>query len=419
MFQKTIIVGIVGVLVCVLSGCSVTEPPASLIKKPHLTENKAAIQTAVKENMPKKAKLIAPLDSKHKEKIILSDLDHDGHKEVIFFYTDGYSPVHVAVLKQTGHKWKKEVDYKSDSQNIDDFILKDVTHDHKPELLVGYRHDAYDETGFTYPDNKLAVYQFKDKKLKEIMKTKYSNVVVNDLNQDGQNDVTIVYNKKRKEASAAVYQYNNGKMQKLSALKLDPNVNGYLSVKVGNISEKKKGLVIDAGVGAHSSFTHLFYFKGGKLVSYKENDKLFNPNTMESKDANHDGIIDIGFSVTPKGWEDEAYAFVPFLTEYKEWSPSGLHLIQESYDNYGLSLSIVFPKKWQNNVTIKRGSLKHHITFITKNKQETLLKVYWFKKNKWHESEKWIKAGESDEYVYAVPNIDKYKKYINAIHVID
>ncbi|MFC7392282.1 hypothetical protein [Scopulibacillus cellulosilyticus] len=401
---------ILGFLITFLSGCHITASPYSLIHTPMQPQGKQELKDAIFKQIPKKAKLVSPGSSKIYHQIVLNDFDGDHHKEALFFYYTGYGDDHMAIMKLKKNHWKKVLDVSTGTVDVDEFLVDDINHDGIPEIIVG--DDLYDH-------KECVVYSFKNGKLKEQFKHPYSKIVINDLNDDHQKDLTLINLTPLKNFTVSTYQVNKkGSYQELSSIKLDADIDGIDHVEAGKLTQNESALFIETATGNVSN-TEVVSFHNGKLVqTLPENEQTDKPFPEYSKDINHDGIIDIAVPFEPKGWEDEPLSNMPYITAYKDWNGKQLKVVNERYNSYQYGFYVEFPNSWINRVTIKHEKINKHVTFITINNKKPLLTVYWINKSKSYNKKHFIKIGESPKYIYLIPNKKTDINYRYTFHII-
>ncbi|MFD1457367.1 hypothetical protein [Scopulibacillus daqui] len=401
---------VLGSLVFFLSGCHLSGSPYTLIHQPKQAESNQELKDAIFKQIPKKAKLISTGSSQIYHQIIQKDFDGDHQKEALFFYYTGYGDVHMAIMKRINNRWKKIADVPTGTVDIDEFLVSDIDHNGIPEIILGL--DLYNH-------KECVVYSFKNDKLKEEFKHPYSKIVINDLNDDHQKDLTLINFAPLKNFTVSTFQVNKkGEYQKLSSIKLNSKIDGIDHVIAGKLTEKQSALFIDTTIG-NVSRTEVVSFENGKLTyALPKREQTDKPFQEYSEDINHDGIIEIAVPFAPKGWEDEPLADTPFITAYKRWDGKHLKVVNERYNSYENGFYVDFPKAWINRVTVKHEKINKHITFTTIKDNKPLLSIYWMKKSQSYNKKHYIKIGESPKYNYLIPNKQTDINYRYTFHII-
>ena len=118
----------------------------------------------------------------------------------------------------------------------------------------------------------------------------------------------VIFNEKnpndvKDEGSLEVYGFNESKYILLDTINMGFDISNY-EMKIGNISEKQRGLLLNNNIGTHSGVTYGFILENGKLKQIINNKKvplisLYNEN--EIKDINNDGILNFSvISIDPE-----------------------------------------------------------------------------------------------------------------------
>ncbi|KGX87592.1 hypothetical protein [Pontibacillus litoralis] len=376
-----------------LSGCTIAHTPAQLITPPALPKQDQQLWNAIQSDIPESAQLISPRGGLRDQTIFQEDLDLDGSDEAVIFYTEqSFSPyIHFAIYDYTEDDWNSMVHKQLEGYELDYFNFM-PTDANKLSLVVGLAQGE----GQT---KQLHMYNMNQEGKKEIFSTHYSNILLDDLTQDGVTDMTIITLDRLNSAQAALYQWNDSKsVEKLSELSLDPYVNGYINAIAGKVSKNKRGIWLDAQVGAHSGTSYLLTYEEGHLLNVFEDlnhIQTTSPYPMESKDINGDGIIEMGYKIAPHGQE---YAMVdtPWIDVYGQWDgDNGLIEVQRSY--FQGEFIIVFPSLWPEDVTILEEDKS---VTIHNQDQHTLMEIIWTPKERWEEKEQYEIVAKTTDYIY-------------------
>lgn len=133
------------------------------------------------------------------------------------------------------------------------------------------------------------------------------NYTLGNLNDDNIPEL-VIFNEKnpddvKDEGSLEVYGFNESKYILLDTINMGFDISNY-EMKIGNISEKQRGLLLNNNIGTHSGVTYGFILENGKLKQIINNKKvplisLYNEN--EIKDINNDGILNFSvISIDPE-----------------------------------------------------------------------------------------------------------------------
>lgn len=350
---------------------------------PRLPEDKENLKSLIMSQLPDGASIIRPTNLNDTSAIRIADLNHDGVSEAVVFYRtpDQAVRIHGMIWESTGGTWEKKLEFDGEGQELDSFDLVDITHDGSVELVVGY------SNGDVEVMNGLIVYQYKDNQLQKVLEKPYTDYVINDLNGDNKFEITTLMFKPGQTAELSSIQYNEhvNKFELLSTLELDPNVSGYYNVITGKVAENVQGIVLDAGIGAHSAYTDVVVMKNNTLTKVLSAEQTYKPYATISSDEDKDGIIEIALMETPYGWEDVALSSIPWFITYHRWDgEQGLQFVLEQYRDLQDRFYFNFPPEWHHKVTISRDSeLEKYLNFINIETGETMAEIRFFSLSAW------------------------------------
>lgn len=348
------------------TGCRYTAAPADLLQKPAIAPEKQAIVQAIEKSLPAYSKLTLPLREEHMEAIRLIDLDGDGMNEAIVSYYNEYSTPEIMVFKYTGTAWKQWVLIQQPlARQIEWLKLEDLDKDGQVELVIGWI------GGYDSP-NLLEIYSFQSKPIRNdsgklmiqpIESLPYTYAETGDLDDDGRSELVVVSESVTNQEIAlsdvqmTVYKWKNRGLQEIYGEPINNEVNGYDRVLIGRVSEQYKGIILEASVGAHSTYTAMYVWERGKPRLVYPNE----PQGIEgiigkptySEDINSDGIYELQWTKEAPGYENVDYASSKWLTEWVQWDGrNGFNKITEAFTDYRYGIQLSFPHQWLGRYTL-------------------------------------------------------------------
>ncbi|MBP1935941.1 hypothetical protein J2Z20_000802 [Paenibacillus sediminis] len=368
------------VILLMISGCELTMDPKSLMKTPELSVDRENIKSVITAQLPEGSTIIRPRDATNTSSIRITDLNHDGINETVVFYEtpDDTVRIHGMILEKKGNTWMKQLTFDGEGIVLESFELKDVTNDGKIDIVAGY------SSGDDELQKGLVVYTYNGKTLDKELELPYTKFVLDDLNGDKINDISVISLKRNEYASVTVYQYDSG-FKELDKLQLDPYVNEFYNVVSGNVAKNRKGLILDTSVGTHSAYSHVIVMENQKLIDVLPQDQTFKDYQTYSGDVNGDGILELGLLETPKGWEYVSFDEIPWLFSYYQWDgESGLKFVMQQYRDLKGRFYFNFPKEWYNKVTVDPKSNKdQYLKFVIYDTGETVAEIQFFSLSQW------------------------------------
>lgn len=359
-----------------LSGCTFISDPVSRMKTPRLSEDKATLMTAINS-----LKLVRPTNDDDSS-IRTEDLNGDGTPETLVFYeTPGEAvQIHGLILEKQGDAWIKKLTFDGAGTVLESVEIRDVTGDGKPEIIAGYsRGDEGLQKG-------LVVYSYSGSSLEEKLTLSYTKYVIDDLNGDGMDDITVVSLKRNESSTLTTYQYNGG-FKELDRLEnLDPYINNYYNIFVGKVAKGKEGIVLDAAVNSHSAYSYMIVMENNRFrVVLSGDDRTFKDSRIPSGDIDGDGIIEIGLMERPLGWENFEADSVPWFYSYYKWDgKEGLDFAFQQYRDPSDRFTLNFPPAWHGRVTVDKKSVQNqYLKFIMSDTGETVAEISFFSAEEW------------------------------------
>ncbi|ULO10037.1 hypothetical protein H1230_15450 [Paenibacillus sp. 19GGS1-52] len=369
---------VISLTLSVLSGCTFISDPVSKMKLPQLSADKATLMAAINSFNPPGSSLIRPANDDDSS-IFTEDLDKDGVMETIVFYEtpDEAVQIHGMILAKQGDAWVKKLVFDGDGTVLESVDLKDVTGDGKLDIITGYSRG--EEKG-------LVVYSYSSGSLEEVLTLPYTKYIIDDLNEDGIEDITVVSFKRNEFATITTYQYSDGfkVLDKLDDL--DPYFNNYYNIVAGKVAEDKEGIVLDAAVDSHSAYTYMVVMENNKLrVVIPGDARTFKDQRIDSEDIDGDGIIEIGLLEPPKGWEYFDPETIPYFNSYYKWDgKDGLVFTSQQYRDPADRFIIKFSPEWHGNLTVDTKSVQNKsLKFIMSNTGDTVAEVSFFSPLEW------------------------------------
>ncbi|MNB70674.1 FG-GAP repeat protein [compost metagenome] len=360
-----------------LSGCTFISDPVSRMKTPRLSEDKATLMAAINS-----LKLVRPTNDDDSS-IRTEDLNGDGVEESLVFYeTPGEAvQIHGMILAKQGDSWVKKLTFDGAGTVLESVEIRDVTGDGIPEIVVGYsRGDEGLQKG-------LVVYSYSGNTLEEKLTLSYTKYVIDDLNGDGKDDITVVSLKRNESSTLTTYQYSSGAFKELDRLEnLDPYINNYYNIVVGKVAQNKEGIVLDAAVNSHSAYSYMVVMENNRFrVVLSGDDHTFKDSRIPSTDIDGDGIIEIGLMERPSGWEDVDADAIPWFYSYYKWNgKEGLIFALQQYRDPSDRYTLDFPPSWHGKVTVDPKSVQNqYLRFILSDTGETVAEISFFSAEEW------------------------------------
>ncbi|EST10934.1 hypothetical protein P343_14820 [Sporolactobacillus laevolacticus DSM 442] len=375
------------VLVLFLSGCSFLKQPQALIQKPKLPDQKKIMIDIVDQSIPAQARLVAPVQSNYKGKIMIVKPNHAAGTLALFFYETRQQRIHFAVIKRGTQHWRKIYDEETDAAGVSRVAVTDFGNHGSTEIFVSLE---------SYPQNQLNVYTLSKGQLNKIMTSPFSGMIAGDLDEDHQPDFAIL---RTDSASGmmrfAFYQVNQEDEPVL--VRQEENVEQFFFNNM-------------AGPFDASS-------SGGLVI---RDQTLPAEDDIEKSDFDTKGTL-FGNTNVFVQWGDSALAQY-HAGEWKNlrWNPFGPNrwssssmLVTERYYDSLRQFFVDFPSGMAEKISIAK-SYNNHVIFVQAN-GSIYMDVYRIRKELFRSEryKNWIKLGSSQHYIFAVPN--KYRQAAGSV----
>lgn len=380
--KKILILGIMSVLV--LTGCEklVVKSPTELIHPPKLAVDQEELREVVDQMLPEKTQLTSGIGDKSVAAINYIDLNNDGGDEAIIFYKSQNQEYFagVMILMHTESGWEI-YDIKNEIANdVEEVYFKDVTNNGVKEIIVGY----VGEQNF---DNYLVIYSIEDGEgVSRIFEKSYNELALADFDYDDKIEIVLFQLDRNVSARAELYKASKETIYFLNEYEIQDFVSNYDNIVVGNLYKDDIGMVVDFRVGVHTADSVMLKVEKNKLVNVVETNKRFDTRNklsdgnyfIKSQDIDGDGIIEVGEFIKPIGYETIMNRNIPYIERWRTWNgEESLILDRQSYINYDYRYRFLFPKKWNDQITIvsiddRDIDDSKQIVYVTEDGQELL-----------------------------------------------
>ncbi|MHA0855244.1 hypothetical protein [Paenibacillus sp. CMAA1364] len=368
----------------ILGGCSIISDPVSLMKTPQISAENESLRSFITSQLPVGADLIRAKENDNTSLIRFVDLNNDGQKEVVVFYqtNDSAVPLYGSVFAIENGTWLQQLTFEGEGKVLESLQFIDITNDGNMNIIAGYSRGEEEQ------QNGLVIYSYNDGKLDKVRDFSYTHFIINDLNGDTLNDLTLVSLKKNEYARMTVFQYLKDDFIEIDKLDMEPLLNNYYNVIAGNVSKDKKGIVLDAESGSGSGYyySEVIVMDENKLIPVLNMDQTYKDIQIYSEDVDKDGIIEVGILETPKGWEHFGYEEIPWFFSYYQWDEKdGMRFVKQQYhDHKNRFMLNFFSPEWHDNITIDTMSDKDsYLRFKMLDTDKTIAEIKFFTQQEW------------------------------------
>ena len=421
--KRILLLIMTAVIILVCGSCSITGSDyTAYLAAPKATGDMTEIAEAFYDFAGDNIQLSYPKRGDHLSAFVLEDIDGDGSKEAIVFYTKnnvekGVAPIHINIVDRTQNGWASVDDIVTVSNAVDMIAFSDVSGNGIKEILVGM-------TSISKNENQLSLYSFKNGRLSLMVQEDYTDFILCNLTENDHDDLLVVNLKTaEKEATAKLYTVTNNELVLNGMVNLDGNVTGYAKLqqaKVGN----KSAVYIDAYKGTTSMITDIVYVEEGKIINpfvtaaHAENEFTLRSSTETCRDFDGDGNLDIPFTRLLPGFELRVSSERAYLTVWREFDGALFKDKYCGYFNYNDGYMIRYPDKWVDTVTITRDSSSHLLNFgvydpILRVVSSELVRIKRYSIDDFEQLDQsiFIELARQDTYVYVARIVNTTSEY--------
>ena len=415
MKKRILIMAIAVILTVFLSGCEmVTFNVSELMTPPKATGEKAKLQELIEKEAGSDYTLKYPQNGNYRSAITTMDYDNDSVEEAVAFYVPSgeTQTVNMIVMDQVKGKWQTVGNFQSKSSIVDRLVFSDLDGDGKKEIIVGW-------STFNPLVNDLSVYLVNEKESLEISsENKYTDFLSGSFTGSDKEELLLLsLYTPDKPASASLVGLNDTKnsLYSLGETPIDADVTSFKKLQCGYISDGQFGAVIDGETTDKLYSSQIIYYseyfqslERAVFTGEEPTDQAYRSYAVLSEDIDGDGIIEIPntFKMNIDETQTDAVpAALVYWCEYTSLGTMQIDKVQAASLVYGCRFTL--PDDWNNNYTAYVNYSTKEITFYEwgeDNKAGDLLLVFkMFSPETWDDgtsSMGYTELGRNDTYVY-------------------
>ena len=338
------------------AGCNIESrsPEQLLNEKPIYNKERESLYKGINQVILN-AVLELPKNSEDVGKINEEDLDADGTKEVIAFskkedQNKGINEVGITILSKNknGTYDAKGNEYVY-GESIEYANFCDLNKDGYKEIIVLSKAGSiYDLHIYSYKNNKIS----KIYSLTPFIENLDVKIKISDIDNDRKEDILLVtFDSITKKADVSVLDFDN-KLNLKGSVEIDDvkNIND-LYITIGNVSPKKKGIVLDIPTIYNEYKTQIVLFDNKELKKVLNDIYTAKPYYIPSQDFNNDKVIEIpiGYIMGNNYNKNEASNVSWYRWNGKFDNDSEIVFVSEVYYNYKYNFKLWLP----NNIAKK------------------------------------------------------------------
>lgn len=337
-------------LLMTLSGCFRISAD-ELYSLPMASQEYLKLQEQINAVLSTGAEYSPPTSGPNRQSVQLKDVDGDGKNEAIaFFRTTGDKPLKIYIMKQTDNAYMTVDKIEGDGTAIESIRYADLNGDGVSELVVGWQANA--------AVLHMSIYSIKDYQHVLLTGSDYAELVINDMNDDGNLDVIALRLPSLETPGEAEMNslMLDGEMTSYT-VRLSKGIESITSIVKGNLSNKKPALFVEGEYAGGNIITDILTWRDSALVNVTVNsssgvsEDTLRSIAIYSSDINKDGVVEVPSPRLLESSSDTKYYVIDWF----------------SYDRYGYKKEVfttyhdnqdewylILPDDWKDNITVKR-----------------------------------------------------------------
>ena len=345
-----------------------------LMQPPKLTEEQFQVEEALHNAVGTDIHLKYPRSGSYRSAFTFFDLDEDGNEEAIVLYSQGNeAEIRIAILASHNDQWSMVTSYPglSFTSEVDFIRFEQLSSRREKNLVIGWG------TGTTL-NNIVTVYTYdpshsSSDRLVRAYIGDYSQVAVDDFNQDGLQELLLVTAADGYDIDTPTVrllgEIPDGNIDDISVAELNSNIVSFLQPVSGLLSDGVYGAVVDCYTTSGAMCTVAVAVEGNTLTLPLNggDGELFRKTSRQqpvlSGDINDDGVLEIPLEMPAPGHEKLGEDAL-FLTNYSILSGSDFQTVQRAFVNQAMGYRFSFPEQWvEEQITVMRQGTRETFVF--------------------------------------------------------
>ncbi len=346
-----------------LSACSSFQPNLTdLMQSPKLTEEQAEIYEALTNAADvSDVQLKYPKSGDYRSAFVMFDLDADGEDEALVFYNmpSWGGNVRIMVLDHQQDEWVSVYDAVGEGTDVTEVDFQVLTASGRHCVLIGWEQGTSENTS-------ISVYDYTGGQLRVLYESEYSQMLIEDLDQDGTKEILLgIFKASSKTGAIRLINDTEDGLQSASRVVMDSTITGFLGIEIGWLAQNQIAVFVDAYTSSTQIVTEIMvYTDDGKLRSLSSHygglDRpLLREVPVRCEDINGDGILEIPVSLVEYSEEEREEDNRKNLLQYLYLSnPEELERLGEAdsaENSQAGSVTFTFSPVWTGFVNLDYG----------------------------------------------------------------
>lgn len=335
-------------LLMTVSGCfRITAD--ELYSLPQASKEYLKLQEQINTVLASGAEYSPPTSGPNRQSVQLKDIDGDGKNEAIaFFRTTEDKPLKIYIMKQTDGTYRTADVIEGDGTAIESILYEDLDGDSVSELIVGWQ--------MTAALRHMTIYSIRDYQHVPLAQSDYTEIVVNDMNSDGNKDVIALrLPSSELPGEADMFSLRSDGEPIANAAQLSKGLESIKRVLKGNLSDGTPAIFIEGGYTGSNVITDIVAWRYNALVNVSASltsgvsEDTLRAYSLYSTDINKDGVVEVP---SPRLLESSSDNYVIDWYMYDRYGNK--NEVFTTYHDFSDEWYLILPDDWKNHITVRR-----------------------------------------------------------------
>lgn len=401
-------------LTVAFSGCSTFEVDTeALMTPPSLTEEQTRLHSALVRVIGENFSLQYPGGESASSAFMFSDLDGDGEKEALAFYTLDNENTRINILRKKEDDWVSTYEaagFSGDIQNV-----RFMESGREQFLVVQWNEEA-------------GVYRFKNDRLETLYSSLCDGIAVADLSGDGLGDLLIFSNAYSGRAGVRLIYQEKGEIVVTENVDVNARFGNIYSTVCGSLGDGRIGYFIDSNPYENLYLTEILTLENGRLRRSTMADLIpYEPEETEEKesgvtivthygprgiyarntaafcaDIDGDGVVEMPLEMREDPATQDNYNY--YYLQYIRYNGTDTEPVWTGFFEDTEAFGFALPEEWAQGVEISRDGGTQEYRFTEKETDTEVLRLKITTPNDFqnHFEQGYVLAGENETRAVAV-----------------
>ncbi len=337
-------------LLMTVSGCF-TITADELYSLPQASEEYVKLQEQINTVLAPGTEYSPPTFGPNRQSVQLKDIDSDGVNEAIaFFRTTGDKPLKIYIMEQTDGTYRTADVIEGDGVEIESIRYADMDGDGVSEFIVGWQASAV--------LLHMSIYSIRDYQHALLKDSDYAELVVNDMNNDGNMDVVALRLPSSDFPGEAemFFLMPDGEISN-SLAPLSKGIESITSVVKGNLSDGTPAIFVEGGYTGGNVVTDLLTWRYNDLVNVTASkssgvsEDTLRAYSIYSTDINKDDVVEVPSPRLLESSSDTKYYSIDWSSYDRFGNKSDIFT---TYHDFSDGWYLILPDDWEDSITVRR-----------------------------------------------------------------